>query len=95
MNNMKQFFTHEIVHQHVIKITDLSGVYAYLVEGEHTAALLDTGTGVGSIRDYVSSLTTLPIIVICTHGHVDHIGGAYGFDKVYLDAQRIRGYDGS
>ena len=84
-NKMKQFFTQEKVHPNIIKIMDLTGVYSYLVEGEHTAALLDTGTGVGSIKDYVSSITTLPVIVICTHGHVDHIGGAYGFDKVYLN----------
>ena len=81
---MKKYFSHEEIHQHIIKITDSTGVYSYLVEGEHTAALLDTGTGFGNLQQYVSSITSLPVIVICTHGHMDHIGGVYGFEKVYL-----------
>ena len=80
-----KYFTHEKIHQQITKITDITGVYSYLVEGKHTAALLDTGTGVGSIHDFVTAITSLPVIVLGTHGHVDHIGGAYGFEKVYLD----------
>jgi hydroxyacylglutathione hydrolase len=32
----------------------------------------------------VESLTRKLLTVICTHGHVDHAGGALGFDPIYL-----------
>ena len=82
---MKEFFTLDKIQQNLSRITDVTGVYSYFVEGEKIAALLDTGTGAGNLYQFVSSLTNLPIIVICTHGHVDHVGGVYGFEKVYLN----------
>jgi hydroxyacylglutathione hydrolase len=80
-----EFFKLEKIQPNVTSIYDLTGVYAYLVEGTERAALLDTGTGVGDLKTLVESLTTKPITVICTHGHVDHAGGAYGFETVYLN----------
>ena len=56
----------------------------YLVEGEKTAALIDTGSGIGHLRAFVETLTEKPVIVLLTHGHVDHAMGAAEFDKVYM-----------
>lgn len=78
------FYTCTKVNEQVTKITDLAGVAAYLVEGRDKAALLDTCSGAGDLRALVSTLTQKPLQVILTHGHVDHAGGAYGFDTVYL-----------
>lgn len=50
-------------------------VYAYLLAGEKQALLLDTGYGTIPLDEIVSSLTALPVTVLCTHGHFDHIGG--------------------
>jgi len=47
----------------------------YLVVGTNKAALIDTGMGIGSLKNYVRNLTDLPLIVINTHGHPDHAGG--------------------
>lgn len=80
-----EFFTCKKIHPTVTSIYDLTRVFAYLVEGNERAALLDTGTGVGNLKALVEGLTTKPITVICTHGHVDHAGGAYGFETVYLN----------
>ena len=66
------------------KITDLTGVAAFLVEGTDRAALIDTCSGAGSLRTVVDSMTGKPVDVILTHGHCDHAGGAGGFDAVYL-----------
>ncbi|UCG85781.1 MAG: MBL fold metallo-hydrolase [Gemmatimonadota bacterium] len=44
--------------------------------------LIDAGTGVGNIRQAVERLTDLPVSVVLTHEHHDHIGGAYRFDYV-------------
>lgn len=51
------------------------GFQQYLVLGEERALLVDTGMGVGSIKEVVDQLTTLPVTVINTHGHPDHAGG--------------------
>jgi len=54
------------------------------VEGSHTAALLDTGSGLGDLRGFVEGITDKPIIVLVTHGHVDHASGAGQFENVYM-----------
>lgn len=53
----------------------------YLVEGDEKAALIDTGSGVGNIYEYIRALTDKPIIVILTHGHVDHGMGTGTFPQ--------------
>jgi glyoxylase-like metal-dependent hydrolase (beta-lactamase superfamily II) len=57
----------------------------YLVEGDKRAALLDSGTGIGSLKSFVATLTDKPVTVLCTHGHIDHAMGAPEFDDVYLN----------
>ena len=48
----------------------------YLVEGTEKAALIDTGYGVGNLKGYIKTLTEKPLIVLITHGHLDHVAGA-------------------
>ena len=38
----------------------------YLIEGKEKALLIDTGCGVGDLKATISTLTSLPIIVVCT-----------------------------
>jgi len=57
-------------------------VKSYLVLGRERAALIDTGMGVGDIRQLVEEITPLPISVIQSHAHNDHIGGAWQFEDV-------------
>lgn len=79
-----KYFTHEKVSAHMYRITDITKVCCYLVVGEKKACLLDTCNGIGNIKEYVEELTKLPITVILTHGHLDHMGGAGLFDDVYM-----------
>lgn len=46
-----------------------------LVAGEQKAALIDTGCGLKELTEIVKKLTKLPLIVLTTHVHLDHIGG--------------------
>jgi len=55
---------------------------SYLVEGEERAVLIDTGNGIGDLRAVVESLTDLPISVILTHEHYDHVAGAWRFEQI-------------
>ena len=78
-------FEHERISPTTIRIKAPGGELMYLVEGNNRAALLDTGCGFGYLREYVERLTDKPIIVLLTHGHVDHAMGAEEFDDVYMN----------
>lgn len=68
----------------VFHIRDILGVHATLIVGRHNALLVDTGSGLGDLSAVVGNLTGLPLTVVNTHGHQDHIGGNYQFDRVLL-----------
>lgn len=86
--NMKKetkspWFTVHPVTEGVFRIEDHGMDNFYLVEGKEKALLIDTGTGVADVRRCVDSLTSLPILVVNTHGHPDHAGGNFQFDSVF------------
>jgi glyoxylase-like metal-dependent hydrolase (beta-lactamase superfamily II) len=58
-------------------------VISYLILGKDKALLFDTGMGISDIRKLVSELTKLPIIVLNSHTHDDHVGGNWQFDIIY------------
>lgn len=77
-------FTCEKLSEHIYRIVDALEVACYLVVGEEKACLLDTCPGEGNIRAFVESITDLPLIVVVSHAHMDHCGGAGYFSKVFL-----------
>ena len=57
----------------------------FWIEGDDKAILLDTGTGTFDVPGYIAAnFGDKPYDVVLTHGHVDHAGGMFQFDKVYL-----------
>jgi glyoxylase-like metal-dependent hydrolase (beta-lactamase superfamily II) len=58
-------------------------VISYLITGADRNILFDTGMGMGRISEVVKKLSSLPVIVINSHTHYDHIGGNNEFDTVY------------
>jgi glyoxylase-like metal-dependent hydrolase (beta-lactamase superfamily II) len=58
-------------------------VISYLIVGEKRALLFDTGMGISDIKKVTSELTKLPIIVLNSHTHDDHVGGNWQFPDVY------------
>jgi glyoxylase-like metal-dependent hydrolase (beta-lactamase superfamily II) len=61
-------------------------VISYLIIGEDEALLFDTGNGLGDIKAIVDQLTELPVTVLNSHSHFDHIGGNYQFGKILSPA---------
>lgn len=80
---MNWFFCEKVTPL-LTRIRDASGVCMYLIEGTERAALIDTGIGLGNLKDFVKTLTDKEPVVIVTHGHVDHAMGAGAFDTVYI-----------
>lgn len=58
-------------------------VISYLIAGKEKALLFDTGMGIGDIRNVTAQLTKLPVIVLNSHTHNDHVGGNWQFDTIY------------
>ncbi len=56
--------------------------HSYLAVGERSAVLIDTGLGVVNIGAVVHSLTSLPVEVVLTHAHWDHIGGCRQYERI-------------
>ncbi|MBR4462948.1 MAG: SEL1-like repeat protein [Erysipelotrichaceae bacterium] len=57
----------------------------YLIEGDEKALLIDTGSGFGSLKKTVSRITDKEVIVLISHGHVDHAMGAGEFADIYMN----------
>jgi len=79
-----QFFKTEKISDHITCITGITGELMFLVEGSERSALIDTGIGLGDLGALVRSLTSKPLFVILTHGHLDHAGNVAPFDHVYM-----------
>jgi len=57
---------------------------SYLVIGKERGILIDTGTGIGDIKKVVEELTNLPVSVVLTHEHYDHVASAYRYDEIAM-----------
>lgn len=79
------YFTHKEIDEHITVIRDFFGDIIYLLQDDEKAYLIDTGFGVGSLKNYVDTLTNKkPVTVLLTHGHMDHAMGAPEFSDVYM-----------
>ena len=58
-------------------------VISYLILGHDKALLFDTGMGISDIRAVVTQLTRLPVTVLNSHTHNDHVSGNWQFDTIY------------
>jgi hydroxyacylglutathione hydrolase len=56
----------------------------YLVIGQHTALMFDTGPGVRDITPVIASLTSLPVIALPSHMHYDHTGNLHRFEDIAM-----------
>lgn len=82
---MDSWFTVEKIDDETFVISEYKHweeTHCYLLCGAEKAVLIDTGLGVGNIKKAVDSLSPLPITVVTTHIHWDHIGGHKYFNTI-------------
>ena len=68
----------------VYLIDDAGESTCYLITGSERALLVDSVNGYENLADVTRSLTDLPVTVVNTHGHGDHILGNVYFDEAWL-----------
>ncbi len=85
-----KYFVHTINKDtHIIEEKIMGNQLCYLLSGEERALLIDTGIGTEEFRDTVRSLTSLPIVVVNTHAHLDHFGGNHFFHELWMHEDDI------
>src|SRR5271166_3219296 len=58
-------------------------VLSYLIVGGKRALLFDSGLGIGRLGQVVRRLTSLPVVVLNSHTHFDHVGGNFEFSTIF------------
>ena len=79
----------------ITRINEYDFANCFLVEGEESACLIDTGDGICDLPAILSKLTDKKITVLITHAHADHVGGICRFDEAFvhpLDLKRAKKY---
>jgi hydroxyacylglutathione hydrolase len=75
----------------VWRISDNDIDNIYLIAGRDSALLIDNGVGAVNLRDFIPTLTNLPLIVVNTHAHPDHTGSNHQFKRVRAHEDEIEG----
>lgn len=82
---MDEWFTVEKIDADTFAISEYKHweeTHCYLLCGTKQAILIDTGLGVSNIETIVHTLTKLPVMIVTTHIHWDHIGGHKYFNNI-------------
>ncbi len=66
------------------------GTISYLILGEKQALLFDTGMGIGNLKAVTSEMTPLPVTVLNSHTHHDHVGSNWQFSVTGMDTDFTR-----
>lgn len=69
----------------IFLLDDNNSGTAYVVLGEERALVIDTANGFENFYDIVRTLTDLPLVLVNTHAHPDHVRGNVWFDKAYIN----------
>ena len=67
----------------IIETTDKTTMY--LLEGTTGALLIDTGCKPTNLDHVILDLTSKPVTVVLTHGHIDHAGNIQCFSDVWMN----------
>jgi glyoxylase-like metal-dependent hydrolase (beta-lactamase superfamily II) len=73
------WFATKVVERGIYLVSEPVHVNSFLIEGNAAAALIDTGLGIGNIREVAEELTSRDVFALNTHYHFDHTGGNHWF----------------
>lgn len=86
-----------LIGEGVYLLSDYGTANAYIVIGEKSCAVIDSGSGVCELRELARELSEgKEVILLLTHAHTDHMGGARQFERAYIHPlERSRLWQGS
>ena len=77
------------VNDRMYILDEVNTIYMYLFVGDEKALLFDAGYGFTDFRPLLKQATNLPVTVVCSHGHDDHVLGCCLFDTAYISEKDI------
>ena len=77
------------IEPRVYRFRDALDFQCHLVVGERRALLIDAMGGHGDLRAAVAQVTDLPVTVVATHSHYDHVAGSGFFDEASKSSIKI------
>ncbi len=82
---MEQFYRIKELRKNIYHIDSEEQVAMDLFVGSQKALLFDTGYGYGHLKEVVKKMTALPLIIVNSHGHLDHTCGNFQFEEnIYI-----------
>ncbi len=66
----------------IVEPYQLQETISHLIVGDERALLFDTGVGLLPLKPVVERITDLPVTVLNSHTHTDHVGGNWEFSTV-------------
>ena len=81
---MRKIVTKQLA-EHVWLMDDNGESSGYVIIGERNALVIDTMNGSEDVKAVAESVTSLPLILVNTHAHPDHIGGNHFFEEGYMN----------
>ena len=82
------YYKIEKLFDKIYRISSLEGTFLFLFLGDRKALLLDTGYGFGDLKGAVREITDLPLIIVNSHGHLDHVCGNFQFnEEIYIHSK--------
>ena len=66
-----------------LTVIDDDFVRMFLITGSERALLFDTGNPGGDLAVFIKGLTNLPVKVLLSHAHGDHVGALGQFEQVF------------
>ena len=83
------YFEIKKYNDNLYQLKDKLGVLVTLVIGRDKALLVDTAYGIGDLYKEVRNITDKELVVVNSHGHMDHSCGNYQFKEVYIHPKDI------
>ena len=93
MNATDDWYDIDQLTDHSYRLTEGGLFGTFLVSGEERALQVDAGGGFGDLRGTVDGLVDVPVTLLLSHSHWDHMGAAHQFENVRIH-DRERTADG-
>jgi glyoxylase-like metal-dependent hydrolase (beta-lactamase superfamily II) len=77
--SVTDWFATRRLERGIFLVSEPVHVNSFLIEGSSAAALIDTGLGIGNIRQVAEELASRDVFALNTHYHFDHSGGNHWF----------------